>query len=439
MPFLPLLLALSLLDAPPDKLADARAQIEAGQAHAAANTLATMLKAKEGDEHAVRMLLAEAQIADGAPDRALITLEPLVKPEDAPVLRLLARAFRANGDRLAAQGARHSDDAASMYEQAADYLGRAAAAGDASAGSEAGFIELYQLGDAPAARARAEALLAKDPANGEALLLRGCTLVNACWSADKAGDAAAAKDLHDKAVADLLAADTALGGKRPEPVFQLAWLYEQSGDADKAVQAAADWCDRLPQKDASRLYQLARRYVGEKRWAPASNALLAIVQRDPALLTNLVKAESDPTKTAVELSWSIQPLMDAQRGRPAKDILAALCAAGPQDADLWNNYGLIARDTQAYEESWRAYEQALTLRPDDANLLNDGAVLLHYYLHRDYDKAQEMYEKSIEISTNLLAAPDKLTADQKAAAAKAKKEATDNLQNLAKGVHDWKG
>jgi len=438
MPCLPLLLALSLL-VPPDKLADARAQIDAGQAHAAANTLASMLKDKEGDEHAVRMLLAEAQIADGAPDRALLTLEPLANNTDAPVLRLMARAFRANGDRLAAQGARHSDDAASMYEQAADYLGRAAAAGDASALSEAGFIELYQLGDAPAARARAEAVLAKDPANGDALLLRGCALVNACWTADKSGDAAAAKDLHDKAVADLLAADTALGGKRPEPVFQLAWLYEQSGDAEKAVQAAADWCDRLPQKDASRLYALARRYVGERRWGPASTALLAITQRDSTLLTNLVKAESDPTKAAVELSWAVQPLMDAQRGRPAKDILAALCAAGPQDADLWNNYGLVARDTQAYEESWRAYEQALALRPDDANLLNDGAVLLHYYLHRDYDKAQAMYEKSIEISTKLLASPDKLSAEQKAAAEKAKKEATDNLANLAKGVHDWKG
>ena len=75
----------------------------------------------------------------------------------------------------------------------------------------------------------------------------------------------------------------------------------------------------------------------------------------------------------------------------------------------------------------------------DANLLNDGAVLLHYYLHRDYDKAQEMYEKSIEIATDLLAKPDKLTAEQKAAAQKAKKEATDNLQNLAKGIHDWRG
>ena len=436
MPFLPLLLALSLLNAPPDKLADARAQIEAGQAHAAANTLATMLKAKEGDEHAVRMLLAEAQIADGAPDRALITLEPLVKPEDAPVLRLLARAFRANGDRLAAQGARHSDDAASMYEQAADYLGRAAAAGDASAASEAGFIELYQLGDAPAARARAEALLAKDPANGEALLLRGCTLVNACWSADKAGDAAAAKDLHDKAVADLLAADTALGNKRPEPVFQLAWLYEQSGDADKAVQAAADWCDRLPTKDASRLYQLARRYASDKNWPPAANALMQMINRDPALLTNLVKAEPDPTPVAVQLGWAIAPLVQAKRNTDARNVLAALCGADPNDADIWNNYGLFARDTGAPEDAWKAYQKALALRPDDPVLLNDGAVMLHYYLHRDYDKAQEYYEKTVELADAQLAKTD-LDEATRTEVQTARDDAVNNLKKLAKGDHTW--
>jgi len=99
----------------------------------------------------------------------------------------------------------------------------------------------------------------------------------------------------------------------------------------------------------------------------------------------------------------------------------------------------VARDVQAYEESWRAYEKAVALRPEDANLLNDGAVILHYYLHRDYDKAQEMYEKAIEISTALLAAPDKLSADQLESARKAKREATDNMANLAKGVHEWRG
>ena len=66
-------------------------------------------------------------------------------------------------------------------------------------------------------------------------------------------------------------------------------------------------------------------------------------------------------------------------------------------------------------------------------------MILHYYLHRDYDKAQDMYEKSIEIATKLLEKPDQLSADQVEAARKAKREATDNLGNLAKGVHEWGG
>jgi tetratricopeptide (TPR) repeat protein len=434
-----LLLALSLLIAPDDKLADARAQLEAGQTRAAVTALSAMLKAKEGDEHAVRLLLAEAQIADGAPEAALTTLEPVDTKGDAPALRLLGRAFRANGDKLAAQGGRKADDAGFMYEQAADSLGRAADAGDTAAGVEAGFLQLYNLGDSDGARKRADKVLEKDPQNGEALLLRGCALVNAVWAATQAKDEAATKAAHDKAVADLLAADTALGGKRFEPAYQLSWLYEQANEPDKAVKYAADWCDRLPEKDFSLLYRLARRYAGERRWVPASSALLAMAQRDVPLLGTHLKAEDDPGKVAVELSWSIQPLMEAQRARPAKDILAALSTADPQDADFWNNYGLIARDVQAYEESWRAYEKGIALRPEDANLLNDGAVIIHYYLHRDYDKAQEMYEKSIEIATELLKSPDKLTPEQKANAEKAKTEATNNMANLAKGVYEWRG
>ena len=148
-----LLLALSLLSPPADdKLADARAQIDAGQTRAAVNTLAAMLKAGEGDEHTVRLMLAEAQIADGSPDRALETLEPVAKDGDAPALRLMGSAFRANGDKLATQGDRRADDAGYMYEQAADFLGRAGDAGDAAAGTEAGFLELYQLGNADSAR-----------------------------------------------------------------------------------------------------------------------------------------------------------------------------------------------------------------------------------------------------------------------------------------------
>lgn len=433
--FATLLVSLALLPAPADKLADAREHLSAGRAGEAAAVLRSMLAANEGDAREVRLLLADAQLAGNAPDRALETLEPIAVDGDAAALRKMGEAFRANGDKLIALG-RAPEDAGYMYEQAADFLGRAGEAGDPAAGAQAGFVELYALGDSDAAGARAERLLARKADDGEALLLRGCVGVNRSWAASQVQDEDGAKAARTQAIADLQAADKALGGKRPEPAYQLAWLFEQDGNADAAVRAAADWSDRLPQKDFSRLYQLARRYAGERRFGPAGEALVQMVRRDPALLTEWVKGENEITKVAVELSWSVGPLLQS-RPAPAKDVLAALCAAEPRDADIWNNYGLVARDLSAYEESWRAYEKALSFRPDDANLLNDAAVIIHYYLHRDYDKAQEMYERSIEIATAALAAPEKLDAEARAAAEKAKREATDNLNNLAKGVYEW--
>jgi len=440
MSLLPLLLALSLLapQSGADKLEQARARMADGKADEAERLLSEMLAAGEGDAHDVRLLLADAQLAAGAPDRALETLEPIAKDDDPAALRKMGEAFRANGERVAAGGGRRAkDDAEFQFGQAVTFLVRAGKAGDAAADAQAGFVELYNLGDADAARERADKLLKRDAQDGEALLLRGCAHVSASWAASQAGDEKMAKAEREKAVADLTAADAALGGKRPEPVFQLAWLHEQSGEAEKAVEAAAAWSDRLPHKDFSRLYQLARRYAGERQLAAASSALVAMVQRDAALLTEWVKAEEDVTAAAVSLSWGLGPLVDSNRGRVAKDVLAALCAAGPKDPNLWNDYGLMARDANAFDESLRAYDQALVLRPDDANLMNDTAVILHYYLHRDYDRAQELYEKAIEIADELLDKRDKLTPEALALAEKAKKEATDNMRNLAQGVYEW--
>ncbi len=436
---LPLLLALSLpATQGADRLDEARAHLAAGKAGEAAVLLAQMLEAGEGDARDVRLLLADAQLASGAPDRAVETLEPIAVAKDATALRKMGEAFRASADMAVAQGGRRAqEDAEYRFGQAVGFLSRAGEAGDAAAGAQAGFIELYSLGDAEAALSRAEKLIKRNARDGEALLLRGCAHVSASWAAGQAGDEAAAAKAREQALADLTAADAALGGKRPEPAFQLAWVHEQAGEADEAVQFAATWSDRLPARDFSRLYQLARRYAGERRFGPASAALVAMVQRDAALLTEWVKSEDDVTAAAVDLGWSVQPLVEGNRARLAKDVLAALCAAEPRDADLWNNYGLLARDAGAFEESLRAYEQALAARPGDANLMNDAAVILHYYLHRDYDRAQELYEQAIEIADGLLAKPEKLSPDALAAAEKAKTEATDNMRNLAQGVYEW--
>ncbi len=50
----------------------------------------------------------------------------------------MGETFRANGDRLTAAGGRHAGDAGFMYEQAVDFLGRAADAGDAAAARRRG-------------------------------------------------------------------------------------------------------------------------------------------------------------------------------------------------------------------------------------------------------------------------------------------------------------
>ncbi len=67
-------------------------------------------------------------------------------------------------------------------------------------------------------------------------------------------------------------------------------------------------------------------------------------------------------------------------------MLAAVVAADPPSADVWNNYGLACREANQNEDAYQAYTKALSYDANNPRLLNDTAVILHYYLHRDYDK-----------------------------------------------------
>lgn len=57
--------------------------------------------------------------------------------------------------------------------------------------------------------------------------------------------------------------------------------------------------------------------------------------------------------------------------------------------------GLRARDLM--ERSWRAYESAAWLSPEDARIVNDAGVILTYYLQRDPETAQRCFERAIEL------------------------------------------
>ncbi len=50
-----------------------------------------------------------------------------------------------------------------------------------------------------------------------------------------------------------------------------------------------------------------------------------------------------------------------------------------------------------WEKSYRYYEEAVKLAPDDARIVNDCGLMLVYYLRRDYDRAKELFDHAIEV------------------------------------------
>jgi len=85
---------------------------------------------------------------------------------------------------------------------------------------------------------------------------------------------------------------------------------------------------------------------------------------------------------------------------------------------LYNSAALAARDLgvqkagqgdhaaakELWERSYRHYEKAVALSPDDARITNDCGLMLVYHLNRDFDHARELFDRAIALGTRQLAA-----------------------------------
>ncbi|MHC5210840.1 MAG: tetratricopeptide repeat protein [Planctomycetota bacterium] len=427
-------------DGADERFAEARGHAEAGRRAEAIGLLSAMLEEGAGDDKAVRLLLSDVQIAAGNPQAAVETLTNAPDP-DAELLLHAGRAFKAWGDRMVSIGARR-DDISFAYDEARSWLGQAAEAaeaapdGDTRAAVELGFFELYVASDADAAMTRADALLKRTPEDGELLLLRGCAGLFVSIRDADAGEEQAAAVARGRAIEDLVTATKQLPEDRFEPWVQLAWLYEADEQPTKAVRAAAEILERVEGADLTTLYHLATRYAAESQWEPAGEALWQMARRRPDELTQRLRAEEDTTDVARRLNWAAGALVAAGNGVEARDALAPVVAADPQDGDLWNNFGFLCRETREYEQAYEAYEKALSFQPDNPRLMNDTGLILHYYLHRDYDRAADLYARAVEKADEALQA-DELTDEQRAELELARTDAVGNLQKLAAGDYDW--
>jgi len=102
------------------------------------------------------------------------------------------------------------------------------------------------------------------------------------------------------------------------------------------------------------------------------------------------------------------------------------------EQDAWNNLAFLYRETGEAEKSLAAYQQALSIQPDDPQIMNDLAVIYHYYLKTEDEIALELYRNAIIRAEEILNAENS-AGDDLSLVKIALRDARNNLSKLSKG------
>lgn len=121
----------------------------------------------------------------------------------------------------------------------------------------------------------------------------------------------------------------------------------------------------------------------------------------------------------------------------------------------WNNLGLFCRDTgdmlrragktedehktveQYYDLAYRAYERANELKPGMPYYMNDWAVILHYCLDRDHQRALDLYAQATEVAERMLKQSG-LDKDEKSLVEIALRDSKNNRARLVRTLEERK-
>lgn len=103
------------------------------------------------------------------------------------------------------------------------------------------------------------------------------------------------------------------------------------------------------------------------------------------------KAEEPETSGDVTLSSEVQQQIE---------VLRKKAASKEATAETWKELGNIYFDSDQPEQAIKAYDQALALRPDDTDILNDQGAM--YRQTGDFQRAVANFEKAFSIDPNNL-------------------------------------
>ena len=200
-------------------------------------------------------------------------------------------------------------------------------------------------------------------------------------------------------------------------------------------------------------YYVFRAAFSQQRYEESIEALKNYRRIDPDGLVATLAGDFGRNEGVLNglIGWCADPAK--QKGRVRNDDAGMICElftkVQPDVARHWNNLGLFLRDEgdalrmrrgekpapevlqDLWARSFAAYERSLALSPKDPNYLNDTGVMLHYYLKRDFERAQALYEQSFKYAEEELARTD-LSPDDRAVREIAKRDSADNQRRLKK-------
>ncbi len=430
---------------------------------------------------------ARADLEQNDFDSAIAKLEPAAAshPKSSALWRLLGEATLMQADALASQGISATLIVAS-YRDAADQIGRAIALEKPSAESYALLARAqFQGGQIPESAETAQRAVALEPRNVAHYLMLGgiryqlyvedqgnkellasarATYFQAIEVDPKSTDALNGMAYCDAiAGQDLKAVESYERSLRLEPaqsgvhttVFQ---ILGKDGDYNDLVELYARL---LPDHSESAALHYYRGYalLSNGQLSEAELAFFTAISKDEsyaewvrpqlaqAKLQEAQRFIEDDSKRAEKLTLaalktdpqndSVRQMINFLGGKyftmednaGGADFFQKVVEIETENADWWNNYALLARDAERYEDSYGAYKEALRLNPEDPRLLNDTALIQHYHLKKDLAEARRLYKKAIELATAQLEDPF-LGDDQRGELEVALEDAQTNLERL---------
>jgi len=201
------------------------------------------------------------------------------------------------------------------------------------------------------------------------------------------------------------------------PGYDVSWFYLANG--------AFAWGNSLAgagsTQDAASVYRYAAKAWGRYLSGNGGNA-----QRN-----SLAGMGEGAAGFLAQIKWFSGKAWEGRDAESAIAIAKWVTEASPSDAEAWNNLAFFYRDTGQAALSLQAYEQALKLQPEHPQVMNDLAVILHYYLKKDDDRARGLYEEAIDRAEAMLAG--ELSEDERGLIQVALRDAKRNLGKLNSG------